>query len=182
MSEWAMEAEKELDFQRESENVEMVAKGLAERPQSRVWVPRPIPEVPATEKMLLLEFANAVKVTDLDALDRHGVDRNVLLRDITEAFAEQIFRIGVFSGDPHPGNILVDISKGHGVATPVLLDFGLAKRLTDTMRLAFCKCVIGSATKDYFLLLESFDEMVYPLPLLTHRAMPTPLLPLTLSK
>ncbi len=135
-----------------------MADGLEDR-KCEVWVPRPISDVPPCEKVLVLEFANAVKVTDLETLDRLGVDRQLLLKHITEAFAEQIFHIGVFSGDPHPGNILVDVSEGHGKAKPVLLDFGLAKRLPKTMRLAFCKLILAAGTKDYFLLLESFDEM-----------------------
>ena len=87
----------------------------------------------------------------------------------------------VFSGDPHPGNILVELPSdlNGNKARPVLLDFGLvsnlsytqistklhsnltprAKRLSDTMRLSFAKLVVASAEKDYFALLEAFDEM-----------------------
>ena len=58
---------------------------------------------------------------------RHGVDLDDLLNDITEAFAHQMFHIGVFSGDPHPGNILVELPSdlNGNKARPVLLDFGL---------------------------------------------------------
>merc|ERR1711871_545731 len=63
---------------------------------------------------------------------------------------------------PHPGNILVELptaTNGYASAKPVLLDFGLAKRLTDQTRLGFCKLVVASAQKDYFMLLEAFDEI-----------------------
>ena len=61
---------------------------------------------------------------------------------------------GAFSGDPHPGNILVDAGDGvdgeagaDGTNGPrparvVLLDWGLAKTLNDKMRLSFARMVL----------------------------------------
>jgi predicted unusual protein kinase regulating ubiquinone biosynthesis (AarF/ABC1/UbiB family)/CubicO group peptidase (beta-lactamase class C family) len=42
---------------------------------------------------------------------------------------------------------------------PVLLDFGLTKRLTRRVRLAFCKMVLAGQELDGNLLMEAFDEM-----------------------
>lgn len=67
---------------------------------------------------------------------------------------------GMFNGDPHPGNILIQVSeevggadagKGGGErketgfrqATPVLLDWGLAKTLPEHLRVAFSRCVLA---------------------------------------
>ncbi|KAJ1469489.1 hypothetical protein T484DRAFT_1851593 [Baffinella frigidus] len=47
------------------------------------------------------------------------------------SYAQQMFCDGFFSADPHPGNILVH----RETLDPVLLDFGLVKRLDDPIRL-----------------------------------------------
>ena len=162
MTEWRNEAIKELDFCREHENVNIVAKGLNDKSDFNVWVPTTVDQLQPAKEMMVLEYAkNSVKVTDVETLKKYNVNFDVLLEDITKAFAHQMFHIGVFSGDPHPGNILVELpspSNGEN-ARAVLLDFGLAKRLSNKMRLAFAKLVVASADKDYFMLLESFDEM-----------------------
>lgn len=71
-------------------------------------------------------------VTDEALLDLYQVDRLALLKRVAQAYAVQIYVDACFSADPHPGNILVQVHNGK--ATPVLLDFGLTKRLTVTQR------------------------------------------------
>jgi len=125
----------------------------------------------ATERVLIMEYIQGVKCTDLQALDAAGVDRQELLTDIMKAFALQMHVDGCFNGDPHSGNILVEIprrrartaSEAPGAqqlqsptsgatsrtrAMPVLLDFGLTKVLPDAMRLAFCKMVVAATSAD----------------------------------
>lgn len=63
---------------------------------------------------------------------------------ICKSFAYQIHVDGMFNGDPHPGNILVQIDSKTGVAHPVLLDWGLVKMFNDSERIAFAKTVIFS--------------------------------------
>ena len=54
----------------------------------------------------------------------------------------QLFTDGHFNCDPHAGNLLVDNRRATELGpTPVLLDFGLCKRLSATERLAFCGLV-----------------------------------------
>lgn len=54
--------------------------------------------------------------------------------------ATQVYRDGLFNCDPHPGNILVHVEDGS--ATPVLLDFGMTKKLTDKSRLVCIVCIV----------------------------------------
>ena len=76
---------------------------------------------------------------------------------VCQAYAQQVYVNGFFNADPHPGNILVQVSDGK--ATPVLLDFGMVKVLEDDRRLAFARLVFSTATMDFGGLLRSFDEM-----------------------
>ena len=64
--------------------------------------------------------------------------------------------------DPHPGNILVRPGTHKNETsgfTLVLLDWGLAKQLTERKRLAFCQMVYAAATLDYGLLLDSYKTV-----------------------
>lgn len=66
--------------------------------------------------------------------------------------------IGSFS-DPHMGNILVSTAVPGDSSVPVLLDFGLTKRLDPKMKVAFARLMHSSYESDIDSLLQSFDEM-----------------------
>lgn len=81
---------------------------------------------------------------------------------VAQAFAHFMYCSTIFNGDPHAGNLLVrqgiqtDDTKGF---TIVLLDWGLAKRLPEQKRVAFCQMVYAAATVDYGLLLDSYKTV-----------------------
>ncbi len=116
----------ELDFLNEAANAERMARCLAGRPD--VFVP-PIVREHSTMRVLVSEFAPGVRLTDVDALRRLGVDPKDVARRVSEIFTEMILVHGFFHGDPHPGNILVQPGP-----RLVLIDFGLAKALPDDFR------------------------------------------------
>ena len=183
MTEWTAAAVKELDFVHESANLMAVADGLSD-PEggapphlcAMVRVPRVLPRF-TTRKVMVLEFSPGISVGS-DAV-RRSLDleaRSALLQLVTEATAHQIFHIGVFNGDPHPGNILVELpgvlpveskegekeqdeDEARATARPVLLDFGLSKRLAKELRLSFCKMIVSASELDFVGLIESFEDM-----------------------
>src|SRR4029453_6051904 len=77
-----------------------------------------------TGKLLVLEYLDGIKVTDVAALRAAGHDLDEVGRRIGCLYAPMIFEHGFFQGDPPPGNILVLPGTVMG-----LLDFGLAKEL-----------------------------------------------------
>ena len=87
-------------------------------------------------------------MTDDDAMTRHGVDRDALLRRVAQAFAVQIFLDGFFNADPHPGNLLVQVQPD-GTARPVLLDFGLCATVRPPVRLALAAMVHAADVTDF---------------------------------
>ena len=104
------------------------------------------------------------------------VDATELMTSIVRAFAVQMHAEGgVFHGDPHPGNIIVEewIPADHAAASgdgqqqmprvrvprAVLLDFGLSKQLSDSMRVSFARMLVSTATFDVSGLLDAFDDM-----------------------
>ncbi len=111
----------ELDFVREAAATERVRAAMADDPTVRV--PRVHREY-TTGKLLVLEYLDGIKVTDLDRLRAAGHDFGRVARRIGRLYARMILEQGFFQGDPHPGNLLVMAGTVIG-----LLDFGLAKEL-----------------------------------------------------
>jgi predicted unusual protein kinase regulating ubiquinone biosynthesis (AarF/ABC1/UbiB family) len=83
-----------------------------------------------TRRVLVMEYMDGIKITDVDALRGAGVDLERVARTLFESFCEQILVRGFFHADPHPGNLLVQ-PEGPRL---VLLDFGLAKDLPPRFR------------------------------------------------
>ncbi|KAH6783584.1 ABC1 family protein [Perilla frutescens var. hirtella] len=161
IDEWCKEAPKELDFNIEAENTRKVSRNLGCKSNcddnniNRVDVL--IPEViMSTEKVLILEYMDGVRLNDSASLQALGVDKQKLVEEITRAYAHQIYVDGFFNGDPHPGNFLVSKAPPH---RPILLDFGLTKRLSSSMKQALAKMFLASAEGDHVALLSSFTEM-----------------------
>jgi len=105
LEEWSKEVVKELDFEHEAKNMVEVMHNMARTGFSCV-VPEVIPGL-YSKRVLAMRFVDGIKVSDVAALDRLGVDKVKLVHDICTAYAHQIYVDGVFNGDPHPGNIMI---------------------------------------------------------------------------
>lgn len=119
----------ELDFEREAANARRFASNFAGDPSVRF--PVPIAEL-TSRQVLTMDFIEGVKITDLTALDRLGVDKHEVAALLTRACVKQILEHGFFHGDPHPGNLLIR-REDSGVVL-VILDLGLAKEFTPELR------------------------------------------------
>ena len=158
VNEYTSEVARELDFRTECANMEEVRKLLAAS-DVRAKVPQSIPEL-VVERVLTMEFCEGFPIRDLEKLDKNHVDRSLLLGRVCEAWAMQMHVGGTFNADPHSGNILVSTAEVDGDASvPVLLDFGLTKRLDENMRLAFARLVHSAEENDVDALLQSFKDM-----------------------
>lgn len=161
IDEWCNEAPKELDFDREAENTRKVAQNLDCRRKtsdsSDNCVDVLIPEViQSSQRVLVLEYMDGVRLNDKEAIEALGVDKQRLAEWITRAYAHQIYIDGFFNGDPHPGNFLISKQPPF---RPILLDFGLTKSISSTMKQALAKMLLASADADYAALLSAFSEM-----------------------
>ncbi|GAB2276038.1 hypothetical protein Dimus_010780 [Dionaea muscipula] len=162
IDEWCREAPKELDFNIEAENTRTVSRNLGcnnkNDDESRVnQVDVLIPEVvQSTEKVMILEYMDGVRLNDFESLEALGVDKQKLVEEITRAYSHQIYVDGFFNGDPHPGNFLVSKQPPH---RPILLDFGLTKSLPSSTKQALAKMLLASAEGDHVALLSAFAEM-----------------------
>jgi predicted unusual protein kinase regulating ubiquinone biosynthesis (AarF/ABC1/UbiB family) len=110
----------ELDFRREAEAIEDLKRAMSHR--ADVVVPEVV-EGMNTERLLVMELVEGVKITDREGLLKAGLEPDRVAEQLVEVYAEQLFRRGVFHADPHPGNLFVQ--PGQNGPVLVLLDHGL---------------------------------------------------------
>ena len=121
VKEFARTIRREMDLVREGQTIEKFAANFAGDPT--LYFPQVYWEQTATG-VLTLEYVNGIKVSDLEALDRSGLDRRLIARQGADAFLKQVLVHGFFHGDPHPGNVF--ILPGNIIC---LLDYGIVGRI-----------------------------------------------------
>ncbi|XP_038896599.1 aarF domain-containing protein kinase 1-like [Benincasa hispida] len=145
IDEWCRETLKELDFNLEAENTRTVSRNLGYSDDNKglgnvnVFIPE---VVQSTERVLIFEYMDGIRLNDSASLEAYGIDKQKIVEEITRAYAHQIYVDGFFNGDPHPGNFLISKEPPH---RPILLDFGLTKKLPNTMKLALAKMFLAAA-------------------------------------
>lgn len=143
--------EEELDFTIEANNAVELSAGLDGT--DRVRVPAIYSHI-STTQVLVEEYVEAPSITDTEAVEAFGLDRRDLARRLIEAFLIQIFDVGVFHADPHPGNILVE-SDG----TIVLIDLGAVGRIGPGHRSAVLELLAAAADGDAVSLRQALQRI-----------------------
>jgi predicted unusual protein kinase regulating ubiquinone biosynthesis (AarF/ABC1/UbiB family) len=135
----------ELDFAREARAMTALRAALAHR--DNVMIPEVIPEL-STKRLLVSEFVEGIKITDLAGLEAAGIDREALARQLNDLYAEQIFRLGRLHADPHPGNIMAQ-ARPDLPPRLVLLDHGLTVQLKPELVAALREMVTSLLSGDF---------------------------------
>jgi ubiquinone biosynthesis protein len=146
----------ELDFVREAGAIADLRRVLAERDD--VVVPEVIGEL-TTGRLLVMEYVEGVKITDVEALERAGIDRREVARLLNDVYAEQMFSHGILHADPHPGNLLVQ----PGRPRLVLLDHGLTLSLEPSFIVALDRLVSALGSSDLEGVTASLGEAGLPI-------------------
>ncbi|HEY3307123.1 MAG TPA: AarF/UbiB family protein [Desulfuromonadaceae bacterium] len=124
--EFARSIRREMDFTREGQTIEKMRDNFKGTPW--MYFPQVFWEQSA-HGVLTLEYIDGIKVSDLDALDRAGLDRKIIAKRGADAFLEMVLKHGFFHGDPHPGNVM--IMPGNIIC---LLDYGIVGRLDEELK------------------------------------------------
>ena len=141
----------ELDFVQEGKNLEMIAANFAD--DSHIGFPSLIPSR-SSMRLLTTTFVDGVKVSDLPALDRLGIDRRELAERIVGAYCRMVFVDGLYHADPHPGNILV-----RDDGRIIFLDFGAVARLSPEMKSGIPQFLLALLRHDVDGLREALSRM-----------------------
>jgi ubiquinone biosynthesis protein len=132
----------ELDFRLEAQNMLDVAGVLAETGQTAIVVPRPHPAL-VTPRVLVMERLDGFAWGDAPAMQAAGIDTEAVLHAALIAFLEGALLYGVFHGDLHGGNLLVQAD-----GRVALLDFGITGRFDQMKRRAFLRLVMTASAND----------------------------------
>jgi predicted unusual protein kinase regulating ubiquinone biosynthesis (AarF/ABC1/UbiB family) len=150
LNEWSIGFYTELDFQNEARNQKRLRDELKERGIRGITVPKVYEEL-CTRRILVSEWMDGVKLSECDA-DEIGQ----LIPIAQEAFLTQLFEMGFFHADPHPGNILKLNQPTEDGDVMALIDCGLMASIDPIDRDNMINAVIHLANKDYASLVDDF--------------------------
>jgi ubiquinone biosynthesis protein len=118
----------ELDYNGEAYNARRLARNMESIPQ--VHIPTIYTDL-STDSLLTLEFIDGVKVIDVEAIDAAGLDKKELADAALYGVVKQLLIDGFFHGDPHPGNVLVNLRD----STIDFIDTGMVGELDVNQRI-----------------------------------------------
>jgi ubiquinone biosynthesis protein len=155
----------ELDFETEARNLADLTQAV--RRHEMVTVPasvalltrRRVPVMERVDGQLLTGGARAL----------HPHDRRELARALLHAFFDQIFAVGVFHADPHPGNLYLTAD-----GRIALLDAGAVGRLDPRQRHGLQMALLALALRDHHRLAEASRPSPARARASGRRAWPTP--------
>jgi len=82
------------------------------------------------------------------------IDRAMVARRLVDAYLKQVFELGIFHADPHPGNILVKAPGRIG-----LIDFGQVGTITDEWMTELIVIVYAGVTREVDMIIEALADM-----------------------
>jgi predicted unusual protein kinase regulating ubiquinone biosynthesis (AarF/ABC1/UbiB family) len=94
----------ELDYSQEVRNAETFRKNFAS--WREVYVPRIFP-IFSTNRLIVMEFIEGLKVTDIEPLEAAGHHPHEVVKLLARTYLKQLLEDGFFHADPHPGNLRV---------------------------------------------------------------------------
>ena len=118
--------QRELNFSREGRTIDEFRRLF--RNDATLYVPRVFTDL-TSNAVLTMEFIDGCKIDDARGLESAGISPADVAANGSRIFMKMAFELGVFHGDPHPGNIR--IMPDGAIA---LLDYGMIGVLDDELR------------------------------------------------
>jgi ubiquinone biosynthesis protein len=142
---------RETDYAQERRNIERIRAIFSDR--TDVVVPDVIDEL-TSRSVLTMTFEEGLKITDFDAIDRAGIDRDRVAGLLVECYYSMLLEHRVFHADPHPGNFLVRPGP-----TLVILDFGAVEEVTPALADGMQEVMIGGISRNADQVLRGLEQM-----------------------
>jgi ubiquinone biosynthesis protein len=131
----------ELDYYGEAYNARRLARNM--RDIAGVSIPRIHPRL-CSARVLTMQFVDGVAITSVGRFREAGLDLDVLSEHFLEAAVKQLLIDGFFHGDPHPGNVLVDVK----TSTVAMIDLGMCGQLTLQQRFTLIQLLVVARRQD----------------------------------
>jgi ubiquinone biosynthesis protein len=142
---------KEIDFNAEATH--SVRFQLNFKDDTTVYVPKIFHNL-STGKVLTIERIEGTKITDIEKIEKSGLDRKQIAVNGANAILKQIFIDGFFHADPHPGNIFV--IEGNKI---VFLDYGMVGRIDEATKDQLANILTAMIARDVPEISDAFIAM-----------------------
>ncbi|ROQ37038.1 putative unusual protein kinase regulating ubiquinone biosynthesis (AarF/ABC1/UbiB family) [Frondihabitans sp. PhB188] len=162
VEEFAATSLEEINYLHEAGNAERFTRDFAADPL--VEAPVVVWER-SSLRALTLSDVTAIKITDVEGLERAGIDPAVVANELARVTFQQIFVSGFFHADPHPGNIFVTpvvdgSDTGDGVRWHLsYVDFGMMGEISDPLRAGLRNFILAAVGRDSRALVASLGEL-----------------------
>jgi len=147
---------RELDLAGECRNAERIAANLAD--YHNIVIPKVYWQWTG-ERINVQEYIQGIHGRDLGAMEKAGLDRNLLADRGTRAVIKMIMEDGFFHADPHPGNVFY--LPDNKLA---FIDFGMVGRLTEERReqvVSFLYGMVNHYPTKVAEILEDWSDNIY---------------------
>ena len=141
----------EMDYTLESSNLKKIKENIAHF--DNVIVPS-VYDDHSSKSVLTMEYVPGIKITNVEALDAKGIDRQKLVIDVHKVFFTMLLRHSIFHADPHPGNISVSDD-----GSLILYDYGMVGRLDNETRLRLIRLYLALIEKDPPRTVNAMDDL-----------------------
>ena len=135
----------ELDLMREAACASELRRNFSD--SEVLYIPEIAWELTVRDVMVM-ERVSGIPISDVQALEREGVDLKWLAESGVEIFFTQVFRDGFFHADMHPGNIFVH-PEGDGRARITMVDFGIMSSLSEFDQRYLAENFLAFLNRDY---------------------------------
>ena len=130
----------EMDYTNESENLKKIKKSM--QANNNVIVPSVFDEY-SSKNVLTMEYLPGIKITNVNALNEKGIDREQLVIDVHKVFFTMLLKHSIFHADPHPGNISVTDD-----GQLILYDYGMVGRINNETRFKLIRLYLALVEKN----------------------------------
>jgi len=145
---------REMNFCREARTLQEFAKLF--RDDATLSVPFVYDEL-TCESVLTMEFVEGCRADDQVGIARLGLEASQLAANGARIFMKMAFELGIFHGDPHPGNIRIQ-SDG----SIALIDYGMVGYLDHAKRDQLVDLFVAIAHQDVDDAVRLVEEMGNP--------------------
>ncbi|HEX9845579.1 MAG TPA: AarF/UbiB family protein, partial [Candidatus Nitrosotenuis sp.] len=125
---------------KESSNLKKIKRNLERH--DNVIIPQ-VYDDHTSKNVLTLEYIPGIKITNIEDLDKKGIDRQKIVIDVHKVFFTMLLRDSIFHADPHPGNISVTDD-----GSLILYDFGMVGRIDQETRMRLVRLYLALVEKD----------------------------------
>lgn len=151
VEEFSLAIRSEMDYFREGRNTEKLHNYF--KNNENIIIPKVYWDY-STNKLLTLEYIHGAKYADLVDSNPEGFDKKIISERLVRSFLDQALVVGVFHGDPHPGNLFFFAGNKIGY-----IDFGQVGTLNEEMKHNFASLIIGLMKGDTDLLFRTIFLM-----------------------